>query len=71
MECPHCKLSTTVEDGRCALCGWQLTLCPDCGAANDTAARLCSGCGKVMAREGDRDDRQDFPDDSQEEHHIY
>jgi hypothetical protein len=69
MECPHCKLSTSIEDGRCALCGWQLLLCPDCGAANETAAAHCSACGTSLAPDADLEPAE--MDDGAEEHHIY
>jgi hypothetical protein len=71
MECPHCKLSTSIEDGRCALCGWRLAACPACGAANETTARLCSSCATVLIEERALEDPADLPDDSGEPHHIY
>ncbi len=71
MECPHCRLSTSIEGGRCALCGWFLAVCPDCGAANETTTRLCGSCGKVLIEEPRSDEPADLPDDSGEPHHIY
>ncbi len=70
MECPHCKLSTSVEDGRCALCGWMLLLCPDCGAANETTAAHCSACGMMLAPDPDLE-AAETADEGAEEHHIY
>ncbi len=71
MECPHCRLSTSLEDGRCALCGWSLTVCPDCGAANDVTARMCGGCGRPLAEEEEADAAIEAEDDGGEPHHIY
>lgn len=70
MECPHCKLSTTIEDGRCALCGWVLMVCPGCGAANFSTAAHCEACGTLLAA-GDDPEPVELGDDSAEEHHIY
>ena len=70
MECPHCRLSTTIEDGRCALCGWSLAVCPDCGAANETTARQCGSCGTVLIGEPPSEETADA-DDAAEPHHIY
>jgi hypothetical protein len=70
MECPHCRLSTTIEDGRCALCGWTLLLCSDCGAANEATATRCSSCGMLLAEDPDLEPAE-TGDDSAEEHHIY
>ncbi len=70
MECPHCRLSTSLEDGRCALCGWSLALCPDCEAANDAAARRCSACGRLLVEDASERPVEEG-DDSAEPHHIY
>ncbi len=71
MECPHCRLSTTIEDGRCALCGWSLAVCPDCGAANETTARLCTGCGRLLVEDEPAEEPADPLDDNAEPHHTY
>ena len=71
MECPHCRLSTSIEDGRCALCGWSLAVCPDCGAASEATARMCGGCGRPLADEPGAEASADAADDSAEPHHIY
>jgi hypothetical protein len=68
MECPHCKLSTSIQDGRCALCGWTLLVCPGCGAANETTALHCGACGSYL---GSGRDPDEAADDGVEEHHIY
>ncbi len=68
MECPHCKLSTTIDDGRCTLCGWMLLVCPGCGAANESAALHCGACGAWLGSGSDPDEPVD---EGVEEHHIY
>ena len=68
MECPHCKLSTSIQDGCCALCGWTLLVCPGCGAANETTALHCVACGSYL---GNGRDPDEAVDESVEEHHIY
>jgi hypothetical protein len=70
MECPHCKLSTTLEDGRCGLCGYQPIICDDCGAANEATAKHCSSCGMSLSPDPDLE-AAEVGDDSAEEHHIY
>jgi predicted amidophosphoribosyltransferase len=71
MECPHCRLSTSIEDGRCALCGWSLAVCPDCGAANEATARLCAACGRLLVEEEPAEEPSELLDDNAEPHHIY
>ncbi len=50
IKCPECGKEISSEAGHCVHCGYEFTVCPDCGAVLKKDVQTCPKCGRILKK---------------------